>query len=137
MRFRFRGLDEFKTALRNLPTDLRDDATEIVRRRAYQAKAAIIEAYHEGPHGTLKRRVTSEEEHSPFGISVIIKSRDPIAWLYENGSQARHTALGANRGRMPAQPTFIPIASRSRREMLQDLSEMLERHGLTVIGRAA
>lgn len=133
-KFKFEGLEELKTALRNLPTDLRNEAAAIVPRKAFEAKADIIAAYHEGPTGRLKRRVTSEEEHSQFGIAVIIKSRDPIAWLYEHGSQARHSGIRKDLGVMPAQPTFIPIAARKRREMFDELIAMLRRAGLTVVG---
>lgn len=128
------GLFELREALRNLPAHLRDEAQEIVQATAEGARDEIRDAYPEVT-GNLKRGLTLKAEHGgQFGVSYLLRNRAKHSWLFEHGSQARHTDLGANRGSMPARPTFIPIVSRRRRDMYQSLIQLLEREGLTVTG---
>lgn len=133
---RMEGLKELRQALRDLPEHLRDEARDIVLNRAETARAAVDAAYPERT-GRLKRGLTLKTEYSAFGVSVLLRNRAPHAHLFEYGTQARHTSIGANRGSMPARPTFIPIVSRQRRAMYEELIELLRREGLTVMGNVA
>jgi len=139
------GLRELKDALRNLPVELRDDAQSIVESHADAAAAAVVAAYPIGPPrffkklayhypgGELRKGVKVEKKAgSPFGTIVRVRSTSKHAWLYENGSELRHTEAGINRGRMPAGKAMIPIVIRERRAMYDDLAAMIARHGLTV-----
>jgi hypothetical protein len=65
-----------------------------------------------------------------------VVNRSPHAWMFENGTQARHTAIGANRGAMPPGHVFIRIAIIKRKQMYAQLRGLLERHGLKVTGHA-
>lgn len=132
-KLRVLGLEELRVELRNLAPHLREEAKALVFAKGDEAKAAIIAEYHEGPTGNLRRGVTAKKEYGTFSVAVLIRSRAKHAWLYEHGSQARHTDLGANRGAMPARPTFEPIMARKRRELQDDLIALVERQGLSVV----
>ena len=132
-RFVWDGLKELRAALRNLPADLKKDAGPIVERAVDGAADEIRSAYAK-KRGNLQRGVKVQKQLSEFGVGAILRSTAPHANLYEVGSQARHTELGAFRGSMPARPTFIPIVVRKRREMWDDLRDLVESQGLTVTG---
>lgn len=130
--FTFDGLEELKAALRNLPKALATEASGIV---LDAAKAAVAEMHYPERAGTLASKLKIETQSSgPFGAGVVVKNTDPIAAIFENGSQARHTSLGANRGAMPPGHVFIPSMSRNRRRMDEKLKGLLVEHGLTVTG---
>lgn len=131
------GLEELKAALRTLPADLAAEASGIVTGRAERAKQDIETSYPERT-GDLRNHLTLGRgvKVGRFGASTILKNNSKHAWLFENGSQARHTAIGANRGSMPAGHIFIPIVMRQRRAMYEDLKTLLVRHGLQVSGDA-
>lgn len=136
MSVQWTGLEEFRTALRNLPSDLAQEAGAIVIAHAEFAKQEIQASYPEGPTGNLKRGVTIEKQQAgPFAAVAIVRSRAPHATIYEKGTAQRRTAGGANRGSMPAAPPsqqFIPIAIRARRRMVAALIQLLQRAGLVV-----
>jgi hypothetical protein len=129
------GLQELKAQLRNLPADLAAEASGIVEGRAERAKQDIETSYPDRA-GNLRKglRLGSGTNVGRFGASTILKNTAKHAWMFENGTQARHTDLGANRGAMPPGHIFIPIVIRQRRAMYRDLKALLERHGLVVTG---
>jgi hypothetical protein len=122
---------EFKAALRNLPDELSGEGGDIVLRRADEAAQDIRSAYPEVT-GNLKSHVVIKVIPSPAGASAVVKSTAKHAFLYENGSQARHTDIGANRGAMPPAHIFIPMMVRKRLAMVGDLTALLKRAGLEV-----
>lgn len=130
------GLQELRDALRKLPAELTADASGIVNSAGTGAKDEIVAAYAEGRKGNLKRGVTTEEQHTKFGVSVVVRSRAKHAWLYEYGSAPRETRKGKDRGSMPAKPTFVPIVVRRRRTMYERLKALLVSKGLLVSGHA-
>lgn len=133
-----RGLDDLKAALRALPTTLVSAATPIVIGAAQAARADIVAQYPQGPTGNLKKGVRVElKSANKDGVVAIVKSTARHAWIYEHGTQARHTKLGASRGVMPAPPTpvFIPTMMRARRAMYAQLGALLEAQGLAVVSR--
>ena len=71
-----------------------------------------------------------------YGVGVVVTNTSPHAWMFENGTQVRHTRIGANRGAMPPGHVFIPEAERQRRQMFGAFKDMLEREGLVVTGDA-
>lgn len=134
-RIKFDGLAELKAALRSLPNDLRDESAEIVYANADAARNEIISAY-PSRTGNLKNHVYVTKVPGQFGSRAIVKNTAKHAWLFENGTQARHTDIGANRGTMPAGHVFVPIVIRRRRIMYEILKDLLVKHGLLASGNA-
>ena len=131
------GLDELREALRRLPTDMADDAGDIVLGAAEAAKTEIVAAYPRRT-GNLKNHVyVRKSAAGPYGAGAIVTNTAPHAFIFENGTQARHTKIGANRGSMPPGHVFIPIVMRRRRTMYEQLKSLLVRHGLMVSGNAS
>lgn len=133
---RFQGLEELKSDLRNLPADLRDDARTIVEEAAEGAKTAIQTAYRaRGGTGNLARGVvTKKRKAGEYAVRASVESTAAHAFIFENGTQTRKTTLGANRGAMPPGRVFVPIAMRRRRQMNDDLIDMIKRAGFEVRG---
>jgi hypothetical protein len=129
-RFRFTGLEELRADLRKMPEALRDEASEIVLAHAQSAAKDIIDAYPERT-GNLKRGVKVVPlSGSRFFAGAIVRNTAKHAFLFEHGSKARHTEIGANRGAMPAGNVFIPRMQHWRTAMYDALAALLERHGL-------
>jgi hypothetical protein len=134
----FEGLDELRAALRQLPSDLAGEASNIVVGIANAAALNMRTLY--GDHrvsGELQEKVVVERlEVGKVAAGMVVKSASKLAGIFENGTQARHTALGANRGSMPPGHVVIPTAIAARRRMYEQLKDMLVRHGLEVSGDA-
>jgi hypothetical protein len=131
---RIDGLDDLRALLRRLPAELRDEATGIVQGSANAAAEEIRAAYPDRT-GNLRDHVfVSTTVEGTFGVGARVRNTAKHAWLFENGTQTRQTALGANRGAMPAGNVFIPRVIRHRTEMMRALRAMVEAHGLTVTG---
>lgn len=141
------GIAELRDALRKLPHELKAEAQDVVLGTADSAATDIRVGYRRGSlqrkgegnvrTGNLEKGVSvRKDEASTFGAGAIVISRSPHAWMFENGTQARHTAIGANRGAMPPGHVFIPIVIRKRKQMYEKLRGLLERHGLKVTGSA-
>lgn len=126
------GLAELREELRNMPKELTDEAGGIVRSSAESA-AADAEAGYPSRTGDLKSRMrVTVENGGQFGVAVVVKNTSPLAQIFENGTQARHTSLGANRGAMPPGHVFVPAMIRRRRQMYERLKALLVSKGLTV-----
>lgn len=134
-RVEWRGMSELIDALRKLPEELAADAGVIVQSAAAGAQNEIVRNYPDGPTGNLKRRVTLETEKTRFGAAAIVRSRAPHASIFERGTEARRTGRGWNRGRMPQPPEsqrMIPVVIRKRRQMIEQLIELVRRAGFQV-----
>lgn len=137
-RFYFQGMEDLKTALNDLPAELRGEADHIVEEEANAAAVAIRRVYVEHvASGRLLRGLTVVEKPTGrFGAKFVVRSASPIAWIFDNGSQARHwktgKATGAMWGHTPNPPThtFSRNVRRGRAVMLQRLVAMLRRYGL-------
>jgi hypothetical protein len=130
------GLRELEDDLRRLPDDLTGEASHIIEAAANGAAAEIKPRYGVKT-GNLRDHLEVRETHDgPFSAGYVVINTAKHAGLYESGTQARHTDIGANRGRMPAAHVFIPVAIRKRRQMYEQLKAMVERHGLEVSGDA-
>jgi len=129
------GLPDLRTALRELPETLTDEASGIVQAAGLDAKAQIQSAYPDGATGNLRAGVTVQVNHARAATSAVVRSRARHAHLFEWGTRARRTRRGASRGAMPEAPhnqRMIPIAIRVRRRMVEQLIALVERAGLTV-----
>lgn len=133
-RIAFDGLEELKAELRRMPESLHGEADHIVEGEANAAAVEVRTKYHV-VSGELVQKVSVEKvERSRFYAGRRLVSKSPLAQLYENGTQVRHTKLGYNRGRMPPAHVFVPAVIRRRKRMYELLRDMLKRAGLKVFG---
>lgn len=132
------GLSELRQLLRALPDALVAEASRIVQRNAEIAETQLIQAY---PPKTvqehqlgLREGVRLDVHDSRFGVEAELKSRSPVAHLWEFGTVERFTAEGWPRGHMPANQNhgLVTIARRTRTQIIVELSELVVRHGLHV-----
>ena len=128
------GLAAFKESLRTLPRDLAADAGVLVAQAAILTEGEIRQRYGAGKTGKLARGLSVRISRDTFGASGVVRNTAKHAAIYEFGSQARHTATGANRGAMPPAKFFVPIAMKHRRALYARLVALVERAGGTVSG---
>jgi hypothetical protein len=140
-RFVFDGLEELREELRNLPRELADEAGDIVTGNAEAAVAEVRQVYEQHvASGNLLKRLFISTSQSAFGAGALVRNSAPHAWIFENGSQARHWAAGKGTGAMwgkTAQPpthTFIRAMMRHRKQMYEQLKALLAQKGLQVTG---
>jgi hypothetical protein len=136
VRFEFKGLDELKAALQALPAELTGEASHIIEAAGNRAVLDLKRAY-PVVTGTLRDRVDVTFTSSGVSSKALVQSKAPHAHLFEYGTEARHTGLGLNRGRMAPTHLFGKTMAKVRRDMYDGLIALLERHGLKVTGRAA
>lgn len=130
----FKGLAELRAALRKLPSDLATSAANVVNHAADDSAKEIIAAYSQVT-GDLKSKVkVVPVDAGRFGVTRVVRSTSQHARLYEEGSQTRQTAIGANRGAMPAANKFVPIVARHRDDMVDELIDIVKAAGLEVKG---
>lgn len=132
---RWNGLDELLEQLRNLPADLTAEAGHIIEASANAAAVQVRSGY--GSHrrtGKLQESVVVDVLASgEFGVVRRLRATAKHAHLVEYGTQARHTAIGANRGSMPPAHIFVPAVLRNRRQMYEALKDLVLRHGATSV----
>lgn len=128
--FRLVNLNETIAALRDLPVHLRGEAGHLVEGAGNRAVADIKEEYSYSS-GNLRDKISVEMvDAGPFGVIARVTNSSPHAILYDEGSMARHTAIGANRGVMPAYHTFTRNMMKNRRDLEAQLAALLQRAGL-------
>ena len=137
-RIQWEGLDELRRQLRELPTDLRDEASAIVLEAGQAAEREIDQGYQRYQiTGALRSGLTLfKSAATAFGVGVLLRNRAPHAWLFEHGSQTRKTGWYGSHNPMPARPLFIPIVRKHRARMYDALKGLLARAGLQVSGDA-
>lgn len=128
------GMSELMEALRQLPEHLVGDATPIVTGAADRTYDTVEADYRDSAiTGALERGLKKETKSiGPFGVAVVVRNTAPIAWMYENGTEARHTHAGVSRGAMPPKHIFISTAERNRTAMYEALKQMLVAWGFLV-----
>lgn len=141
-RLEFRGMDKFREVLRNLPFELRNEATGIVEGAATGAMQEMEQKYplslgrkRRGrfiPGGQLRKGLKIEYNPSRFGAHATLRNVAPHAFIFENGTELRETGKGYKRGQAAPGRVFIPTAIKHRRRMNRELVAMLERNGLLV-----
>jgi hypothetical protein len=143
--FVFQGVDELLALLRTLPAELAEAAAWYVQDAAAQAESEVRAVYQaHRVTGNLADKLTHDSTASAFGSAVRVSNTAKHAWIFENGSQARHyTTKGGKRhdtgamwGQTPQPPghVFVRTMQKHRRQMYERLSEMVERQGLEVRG---
>lgn len=111
-------------SLEQLPEELKQEASGIVKTTAELMKAELDRDYPTGPTGKLVNS-TTVREITP--LRSLVRNGARHAHLYERGTVQRFTAdTGANRGRMKATPTFIPAAVRARERMTERLVDVVK-----------
>jgi hypothetical protein len=89
--------------------------------------------------GTLRKRLILGPLPVKGNLTTgrLLKSGSPIAWLFDNGSQARHHASGKSVGRMwgktPPTHIFRKTVGRTRRRLAQQFRDMLLRRGAATV----
>lgn len=122
----FTGMAELIADLGRMGHDVERDAGGIVLRTADAMANDVIGGYPVKEGGLRAGVVVEKSAASPTRVKV--RSKSPHAHLFENGTVQRHTAgTGANRGTMPAKPTFVPAAVRARRRMTEELVGLVRR----------
>lgn len=123
----FNGLDEFRADLRNLPDHLVAEGDVLADDRSELAMSEIIQRYPRRT-GNLRKGVRKRK----IAGGYMVENRAPHALIYEIGTQARHTKLGANRGSMPPGKVFASVAPKHRRALEDDYVALLQREGFEV-----
>jgi hypothetical protein len=128
------GLTQLEDDLRDLPADLRENAVTITRDAAEDAAATMAALYPKRTGALASSLLVSQSDPGPYATRAMVINTSPYALVFDLGSQARHTAIGANRGSMPAGNVFVPTVIRARRAMYDALKDLLQRTGLIVSG---
>jgi len=138
-RFVFTGLDELKKELRTLPADLASEGLHAAEASANASFVQIKTVYQQHRFtGKLANMLTIGSNAKGYTV----RSNSPLAWLFDNGSQARHWDTGKSTGKMwghtpmPPLHIFSGTMARERRRFAAALKAIVERHGLTVKGDA-
>jgi hypothetical protein len=135
---RWRGLDELRAALRQLPAALGKDASAIVNKHADRTADRLKAIYPRGKTGNLQEGVViRQRDNTQFGAAIEVTSAAAHAHLWELGTENRRTAKGWNRGRMKSHVSsgLIAIAQEERREMYDDLLAMLQAYEFLKVQR--
>jgi hypothetical protein len=131
------GVRELQQQLQHLPDALKGNADDIVHGAANAGAVAARAAYsaHSKTGNLHDHVVVVPGATSRFGSKWLVKNTARHAEMFENGTEARHTGEGWNRGRMPAFNVFVPPMIRSRHSMWIALAQMVrEATGWPVVG---
>lgn len=136
------GMDELRRFLRDLPREMDDEASTIIREAAQVTADRAKAAYPRGDTGNLRRGVRVFHDAGSRGamgigarpITSYVRNSAPHSHLFEFGSQLRRHSNGKSVGAMPARPTLIPIAARARSQMFARLIRMVQGKGFQVHG---
>lgn len=134
-RLYFEGLDlrEWET----LSGEMFDEAEAIVRDYVLGAEQEIRDAYPETAAG-LRTGMTHAIAPNRDAMIIVasVSNKHPLAWLFDNGSKARHTKKGWSRGAERPRHIFVPRAYDWNRREIAELQDMLIRgFGFTVSGQ--
>ncbi len=152
VQIQWEGLDELRTALRNLPEQLATEAAAVVRAVATQdaqetksdypiRQTGTSPGYRRKtpyyPPGNLRKGVTVSDKSTRVSAHFVVRSGAPHAWLFEHGTEGRNRQArnGANRGAMPPAPDsekMVVKAIRSRQRMVKQLIEIVKAAGFEV-----
>jgi len=134
------GLNEYREELRNLPKDCTGEALHVVEggvNSAYQTISAVYGAHHFT--GTLQKRlrISPMKVRGEFVTGLMLTSGSPLAWIFDNGTQARHyvTEHGVTHatGRMPPTHIFSSTVGKTKRKIVQQLKDMVLRRGASTV----
>lgn len=132
------GLAELRAEILALPEACTGEAALKIEGAANGAKVDIAGAYPWRTGDTRKKTVVVPIARKGFIVGAVVKNTSKLASVIENGSQARHyfTVNGVNHltGKMPALHVFVPRILKARRRLVQELKDMVARHGAVVTG---
>jgi Bacteriophage HK97-gp10, putative tail-component len=128
------GNNELRAALGSLTEELNQEARAIVHEAAQQTASQLRSVYPRGRTGAMQRGVKVTTRDTTTTTSAKVRSTTDEATYWEYGTQVRRTNAGFNRGAMPAATGhgLISLASRNRRQMLDDLVALVRSAGFTV-----
>jgi hypothetical protein len=137
---RWDGLREFREELRQLPEACRGEAAKVVEgevNAAYVTVKRVYEAHRFTGFLSSKLAIQPLKVSGALTTGLVLKSGSPLAWLFDNGTQARHyiTVNGVTHqtGRMPGFHVFGRTVAFTRRKIRGLLIEMVRRHGATKV----
>lgn len=130
------GLKELQDELRQLPEACTGEAGKLIEGTVNGVAVAIKGAYPVRTGNLRDHLVIKPLTKHGLVVGAAVTNTAKHANIFENGTQARHTSLGANRGSMPPGHVFVPRIVRARRVLTEQLKEMVARHGATVSGDA-
>jgi hypothetical protein len=137
---RWDGLKEFREELRKLPEECRGEAAKVVEgevNAAYVTVKRVYEAHRFTGFLSSKLAIQPLKVRGALTTGLVLKSGSPLAWLFDNGTQARHyiTVNGVTHqtGRMPGFHVFGRTVAFTRRKIRNLLIEMVRRHGATKV----
>jgi hypothetical protein len=134
--FEWTGVKELIEQFATLAPDLTTASTPIVELAARVAKDTIYTGYPTRT-GNLKKGLTLTEVNESTRVACTVINKAPHAWLYERGSETRHSATHDNLGRMPPNPLFSSTMMRTRRALYTALvPHLAEQFGLKIDGTA-
>jgi hypothetical protein len=130
------GLNEYQAELKRLPDVCTDETAKLIEGEVNGAYVTVSQVYGAHRHtGTLQNRlrIAPLKRRGQFIAGLELVSGSPIAWLFDNGSQARHWASGKSTGTMwgktPPTHIFARTVGRARRALTLQYRAMLLRHG--------
>jgi hypothetical protein len=146
-------LEELKRALRSMSSDFATEADQYAEGAAKGAATAVRQVYsRHWVTGMLATRVyASRYLRRKVAVGWQVVSRAPHAWLFEHTTKPRFYVTKPGKtpgsggkihatGRMwkgsPPPETFVPTLMQFRRDMYEQLKDMLQRAGLHVSGDA-
>jgi hypothetical protein len=128
------GLAELRAEILALPEACTGEAAHLIDGAANGVTVDIANAYPWRTGDLRKKTTVAPLATKGLVVGMVVKNTSNLATIFENGSQARHTSIGANRGSMPPGHVFVPRILRARRAVTQQLKEMVARHGAIVTG---
>ena len=134
--FQWDGVKELIEQFATLAPDLTTASAPIVELSVRVAKDTIYTGYPMRT-GNLRKGLAVTVANETTRTQATVVNKAPHAWLFERGSQARHNAIGANRGSMPPNPLFSSTMMRTRRALYTALvPHLAEQFGLKIDGTA-
>jgi hypothetical protein len=130
------GLDEYYAELAQLPEACTGEAAHLIEAATNGVTLDIKGAY-PSRTGELRNKTTVEQlAVNGRVVGAVVRNTSKHAALFEEGTQARHTALGANRGTMPPGHVFVPRIVKATRALTQQLKDLRALRGAVVTGDA-
>ena len=125
------GLDEYLAELAALPSDMATDSQTVMLDSATSA-ANEIRALYPVRTGRLRDGVRVVNRSRDLRAQATVTNTSAYAAAFEYGTQSRQTAIGANRGAMPAGRVFVPVMVRRRRDAVRKVGDVLVGKGATL-----
>jgi len=135
IKFTLGGVTVQQSKFKQLPSFLAAQAQAALVAHATTVAAAIAAAY-PVRSGELAAGMSVKSQPRKTKARVVIHNRARYALIYDIGWRTpRTTKKGkANRGTMPARPTFIPRVMQARIDLVPKIAAIMRAEGLTVSG---